>query len=154
MMLFDDAFALLAAGAEIEVSLDQPEPPRGSPEWRHWRHHHLKGRIVEKLAGPPRVIRVQLAEEEIAPGIRSTPIYDIVEGVGHHFDDVDPDLEKMSPQHRGRREKAHERGRQARLRPDELVAEVETRMVAALEALFPDLKLSAAKRKELFPNAK
>jgi hypothetical protein len=157
MMLFDDAYALIGAETEITVTRDEPEPPKGSPAWRHWRHNHLRGRIVEKMAGPPRVIRVELPEEEIAPGVTSRPIYDIVEGMGHYFEEAEaPDLEKMSSQQRGRRDRAHERGRQHRMKPEEIIAEVETRVVAALEALFPDIKgkLSLDKRKELFPNAR
>lgn len=154
MMLFDDAFDILEVGTEVTVTCGETEPRRGTPEWANWRHHHHTGWLVEKVEGPPRVLRIELPEEEIAPGVTSTPIYDVVEGGNHLFDEARPaDLSKMSAPRRARREKARERARHARMKPYQIVAAVETRMLRAFEALFPDLKITAAQKKALFPNA-
>jgi hypothetical protein len=154
-MLFADAFALIAQGALVQVSDGSAEPAKATDAWKHWRHNNLEGRLIAKVDGPPRSLAFELPSEEIAPGVVSTPVYEIAEGGPHTFTETQPpDAAKLPAQAAANRSAAFERARLAKLRPEEIVAEAETRVLAALKALFPSLKISAAQASKLFPNAR
>lgn len=149
-MIFEDAYSILPEGTEVVVSDGSPEPPdKNTLAWRQWRSHNHRGRIFGKKSEGRRAIIVEVTD---LPEGEFAPAYEIPEGTPHFFDEV-TSAAKLSPQAQGRRAKAQQRGRLARMTPLEIVEDLETRMLAAMEELL-GRKLTQDQRDRLFPNAR
>lgn len=79
-MDFEAAWRTIATGQRVRVSNGRPKPP-GGVERACWRSHNHEGEVIDKIAGPPRAIRVQLDEQDGA-----LVAYDVYEGSGNMFD--------------------------------------------------------------------
>ncbi len=79
-MEFADAWNSLSVGDRVRVS-DGSIEPAGGLALSIWRSHNHEGEVVEKCAGPPRAIRVQLDE---ANGAQVS--YSVAEGAGDRFE--------------------------------------------------------------------
>lgn len=82
-MDFAEAWTALAIGHSTVVSNGQPEPMATPESFVHrvWRSHNFTGQLVEKIDGPPRQLRFDLAPDDNGSVIG----YAIMEGVGHTF---------------------------------------------------------------------
>lgn len=82
-MDFAAAWDALAPGDQVAVSDGRPSPSANpaSMAARIWRSHNFAGVLVEKIDGPPRALRFDLA----ADGAGNVIGFSVVEGFGHLF---------------------------------------------------------------------
>lgn len=80
-MTFEEAWNSLAIGDEVTVTDRTPEPTNsaGMP-WRAWRSHNFTGRLIDKIDGEWRAMKIEMAPEGGA-----TVAYTVQEAVPHTF---------------------------------------------------------------------
>lgn len=80
-MNFDEAWESAEIGAIVSVSDGRAAPPGGLGSMRYnlWRSHNFSGALMEKIDGPPRVLRIADAANPKAVA------YDVSEAAAHVF---------------------------------------------------------------------
>lgn len=80
-MTFEEAWDGLQVGDRVAVSDGTPAPPESQVRryWL-WRSHNFEGALVEKVDGPPRLLKI---EQDKAGGARVA--YSVAEWPEHTF---------------------------------------------------------------------